>query len=230
MKLNHILLFCLAIGLTFMSCRKSESEIQGCMDPASLDYDPRATIDDGSCSYWDLNYVLWQNGEEGVWGPNESTQDMRFLSCKGTVDTTLFNNGTDSTLVLFFERDAVENTASMLLSTINSVDAVEFKNGYLQFEALLPNNSGISTFQVKISGTVQTNSGVCGTRSLSDLINISTDVLNDSTFTTIQLPIVDFQKKDFVDIQDIMSIQATNSDLSANDTLLMVRNIQWFSN
>ena len=102
--------------------------------------------------------------------------------------------------------------------------------GYMSFEALLPSTSTMSTFFVRMSGTVSTNLGVCGTRYLSQGINISTDILNDSVFVNVQLPLIDFYKKDYVNIQDIMSIECVNTDVASGDTLMLVRNIQWFSN
>ncbi len=230
MKLQSILITGIVGLVAFASCRKPESEIPGCMDTASINYDPRATVDDGSCEYYDLNYALWNEGLPGVWGSNESTEDMHFNSCKGEVDTVVFQNSTDSTLVLYMMRDTLTGDAAFALSTINPVDAVEFKNGYMSFEALLPSASTMTTFQVAMSGTVNYNLGDCGSRFFSQAINVSTDVLNDSSFVTVQLPLVDFFKKDFVDIQDIMSIQCNHADASSGDTLLMVRNLRWLSN
>jgi hypothetical protein len=230
MTFKNIIFIVVCSAIIFGSCRKPESEIVGCMDEFSLTYDPRATVDDGSCSYHDLNYKLWTDGLPGVWGTTETTEDMAFNSCKGNVDTVVYQNSTDSSLVMFFGRDTLSGYSVMTLSTINPVDGLEFKGGFMRFEALLPTNSTISTFFVKMSGTVTTNLDNCGTRYLSQGINVSTDVLNDTSFVSVQLPLIDFYKKDYVNIQEIMSIECFETDTASNDTLLMVRNIQWFSN
>lgn len=41
--------------MPFLSCK---SDIPGCMDPSSDDFNPEATMDDGSCSYHG-NLVAW---------------------------------------------------------------------------------------------------------------------------------------------------------------------------
>lgn len=41
----------LSTVVVFDSCKKANSEVKGCMDPTSISYNAKATVDDGSCQY-----------------------------------------------------------------------------------------------------------------------------------------------------------------------------------
>jgi len=52
------------IGLTFSmtitSCKKEEPKVFGCTDPTSVNYNPSATDDNGTCQY-EGNVTFWYN-------------------------------------------------------------------------------------------------------------------------------------------------------------------------
>ena len=41
----------LAISIIFAACKKEEEEVPGCIDSTALNYNPNATVDNGSCVY-----------------------------------------------------------------------------------------------------------------------------------------------------------------------------------
>ena len=73
------------ILIAFTACKPDDLN-PGCTDPFALNHNPLAAEDDGSCTYLDSSFSIW-NGTTGTWGPNPSTGNIEIIACQGVADT-----------------------------------------------------------------------------------------------------------------------------------------------
>ena len=225
---------------------------QGCTDPAATNYNVLADEDDGSCLYSDSVITLWNNGKAGVWGSNPATGAIVVNSCHSQnyiifynpdtlitpadtlIDTTMTPPDTtiipaDTTIngteYLMAVKDST-GAFKLSLNVINNVDGRPFGNGYLQFDALLPKNSELQTFDVFIHGKnlIPNTNNYCSPLYESGSINVSTAPL-DTIFRTITIPLTDFDSRYLQNMNTVFGIKGTLN--SGSDTGLILNNIKW---
>lgn len=62
MKNSKIIIFIISLvfSIIITSCKKEEPKVFGCTDPTSVNYNPSATDDNGTCEY-EGNVTFWYN-------------------------------------------------------------------------------------------------------------------------------------------------------------------------
>jgi hypothetical protein len=225
---------------------------KGCTDPSATNYNVLADEDDGSCLYSDSTITLWSNGKPGVWGSNPATGGIIVNSCHSQNYTILYNPDTiitladtlidttmtppDTTIIpadttisgteyLLIAKDST-GEFKLSLNVINNVDGRPFGNGYLRFDALLPKNSELQTFEVFIHGKnlIPNTTNLCPPIYESGSVNISTASL-DTVFRTITVPLTDFDSRYLQNMNTVFGIKGKLT--SGSDTVLILNNIKW---
>ena len=81
------------LTLITISLGGDSSDVYGCMDPDALNYNPLATIDDGSCIYEDDSTMITLNCPYEVFAPvNDSVEELHFVDVPLAIATS--QNGT----------------------------------------------------------------------------------------------------------------------------------------
>jgi hypothetical protein len=251
MKLNAIYKYVAVIlvaSLTVYSCSKEE-EREGCTDPEAINFNTLAQVDDGTCEYLDSSFTIWSNGETGYWGdPTTGAFIVRscftdtntiFLNPDTTItppDTIITTNPPDTTIIpadttitgdtyLLVKSDASGNY-ELIIQLLNKKSAVDFKNGYLVFDAQLHPDAQIPNFDVFIHGNhLNTGGPNCPTFLQSDPIVLPATALDTSSFTEITLPLIDFSNRHMQSIDLVFGVKGLNA--MPNTNLMLIREVKW---
>lgn len=218
--------FWLFVGLVSLmvvgsACDRNESKF-GCTDPTAVNYDPDADQPDGSCTYADYEQKIWDDGIPGGWDGNTFVHGILIDGCHGTVDTTQAGGKTSISLV-----KAADGKFGMTATIANRREVEAFNKGYLKFDALVPATSDVITLDLFLHGTYCPQSN-CGVICRSDFLAVSTAALNDSTFSTISVPLSDFTGASFRDMDIVFG--CTQTVQTGSDTVIYINNIRWTSN
>src|SRR5690606_28334279 len=124
--------------------------------------------------------------------------------------------------------DSMGNYA-LIIKLLNQRSAIEFKKGYLIFDAMLhPDayNSGFDDFGLMIYGN-QSNFGAthCEEYRHSTPLSIFNSALDTSSFQQIVVPLEDFDKRYMQMIDVVFGVKGENAP--ANTNLLIFNNIKW---
>jgi len=217
---------CLLLTAGLSSC--SEKEREGCTDPLAENFDNSATSDNGTCTYSDTMINIWSMGEPGQWGDDPAVGAIEILECQGSADTIALNTDTagNSDMALAIVRESVNSSFFISARVINTQNGLPWANGYLIFDAMLPANSTLTSFDLSIHGTqcfepVNCASTVC----ISTPLEISTTALNDSAFTQITIPMTDFERRHLQNTDILFAIK--DSHTGGSDTVLYVKDLFW---
>lgn len=255
-KYRFFILFSLFMLLAFSSCNNDEIR-KGCTDIGATNYDNLAKEDDGSCVYLDSSFIIYSNNKLGFWG-NPVTGSFSVKACF-TNETTIFlnpdtvitpedtiidNNVTppDTTIVpadttingktyLLVNSDA-NGEYALVIKLLNKRSALEFKNGYLVFDAKLhPDafNTNFNNFGLMINGN-QLNLGAdfCSEYRHSAPLEVFTSTLDTNSFKQVILPLLDFKQRQMQVIDLVFAIKGANAP--ANKNLLIINNVKWVTN
>lgn len=151
--------------------------------------------------------------------------DTTFIPADTTItlaDTSFVTNGN-----LLVNSDESGNY-ELLIKLLNKKSAVDFKNGYLVFQAKLHPDAEISDFGVFIHGNHLNPGGAnCDDFYYSDLLKVSSSNLDTSSFKEISIPLLDFSNRHMQEIDVVFGIKGTNA--TPNTSLLLINNIKWLS-
>lgn len=257
--MQYLSKFFIAISLlvitVFSSC--GDEDRKGCTDPEATNYNVLAKEDDGTCEYLDSSFTIYSNNALGYWGSPATgsfsvgacmTNEYNiFMNPDTTIippDTIIDNNVTppDTTYVpadttitgdtyLLVNSDSMGNYA-LVIKLLNPRSAIEFKKGYLQFDAMLhPDayNAGFNDFGLMIYGN-QANPGgsYCEQYRHSTPLSVFTSVLDTSSFQQITVPLEDFDKRYMQMLDVVFAVKGGNAPVNTN--LLILNNIRWVTN
>ena len=223
-----VMAFCV-FGLMTTSCRKKDGDRPGCTDSVADNYNPLANMDDGSCEYTTVEYTLWGQ-EAGFWGNDPFLQAVELVPCLGVVDTiTLSQDTLGNTERAFFVMKDTNGSFRFAVTIINPVVAQDFKNGEVKMDVMLGDSSMVQTFETYIQGGSCGVFPTCSDICVSSPQTVSTAALNDSTFTTISIPINQYAARNLNQLQNALTISQTGV-MTGNDTVLVIRNVKWSFN
>lgn len=222
---NSPLVILLFVGvIAFSSCEDEDK--QGCTDHTSLNYDPTAEVDDGSCEYLDSTVAIWSNGVVGYWGESQPIGQIDLFNCNGTGDSLTLDPDSAWNGVMAYYM-AKNNNGQFALSARlqNRQDGRPFGNGFLQFQAMLGPNSDLSDFDVTINGNSCGNLGSCLDICRSGPVVVSTSNMTDSTWSLITIPLLDFQSRTLNLMNNLVTIKGDVA--TGGDTVMYVREMYW---
>ena len=110
---------------------------------------------------------------------------------------------------------------------VNQQDARAYRNGYLRFDAMLPNGSGLAVLDVHIQGADCFGFGQCSMLCRSGAQQIVTYYLSDTAFTEVAMPILDFPDRKLAQVENLFTL--TKVVPTGGDEVLILDNIRWTS-
>lgn len=221
--------FCLRIlffaGLPLLFACQKEFDQRGCTDPIAVNYEPRALHEDGSCTYNQAVQMIWSNGEGGGWNGNLTEGAYRLVACAGAAEE------------LVHSPDSVTEYRTLSLSTagaeqhlswftlINETDARDFTEGSLRFDCRITEGGSPDFVNLFISGKVPGQTE-CAPYRRSTFVEISTHSFNDSTFTTVTVPIRNFGQLMMARVEVVCGFEFEGE----RNTSVEIDNLRWSAN
>lgn len=219
MTLRTLLSLSAAVILITTGCDRDE-EIQGCTHHLAENHDPRATVDDGSCTYSEESQLIWKDGQPGGWNGNLTTYGFIPKACTGDFLAEEDSNGVAPARLF---TDPAGNLEFHVELT-NPRTARNYNEGFIRFEVLKPEDSSLGTFQIYTHGKLtQTNSG-CDEFNRSQVVELSALSLNDSIPASVAVPFSDFDQLMLADINVLFGIIAEGEP---DTEVLQINNIRW---
>lgn len=156
---------------------------------------------------------------------NVTPPDTTYIPADTTItlaDTTFAYDGN-----LLVNSDESGNY-ELLIKLLNKKSAVDFKNGYLIFQAKLHPEANINDFGIFIHGNHLNPGGSnCDDFYYSDLLNISSSILDTSSFKEVIIPLTDFSNRHMQEIDVVFGVKGLNAE--PNTSLIYFNNIRWVS-
>jgi len=116
----------------------------------------------------------------------------------------------------------------LVVKLLNKKSALDYKNGYLVFQAKLDPDANINNFGVFIHGNHLSPGGLyCDDFHYSDLLQLPSSILNTSSFTEIKIPLADFTNRHMQNIDVVFGIKGSNAD--PNTSLIIINEVKWLS-
>lgn len=123
----------------------------------------------------------------------------------------------------------INGNYELIIKALNKKNALDFKNGYLIFSAMLHPESDITEFNVIINGNhINFGGSFCNDFRQSDPIGVPTSILNTTSFTEITIPLINFTNRYMQSIDLVFGIKGSGA--TPNTPLIIINNIKWVSN
>lgn len=255
-KIKFSAFLLLTTMLIFTSCSDDDVK-KGCTDISAVNFNNLAKEDDGSCVYLDSSFTIFSNNKLGFWGSpivggfslgacftNQSTIFLNPDTVIVPADTIIDNSVTppDTTITpadttingetFLLVNSDVNGEYALIIKLLNKRSAAEFKNGFLRFEAKLhPDafNVGFTNFGVAIHGNnLNLGANFCDEYRHSNLVQITTAVLDTNSFKEVIIPLIDFPNRQMQNIDLVFGVKGANAP--ANTNLLIINNVKWVTN
>ena len=207
--------------LVLISCDREE-EIIGCTDHLAENHDPRATVDDGSCTFSDDSQLVWRDGQPGGWNGNLTTYGIVPEVCKGSIEVLTDTSFTEQPMRIFADAGGEVHLHFRLL---NPRTARNYNTGYVHFDVLKPEGSGVQTLEIYTHGKRPQQSSECGAFNRSHVVEISTLTLPIDEWHTVSIPFLDFTDLMLADIRIMFGVQTGGH--APESEVLQLNNIRW---
>jgi len=209
------------VALSFLSCERNE-EIEGCTNHLAENHNPRATVDDGSCTFSEETQLIWKDSVPGGWNGNVTTYGFVPTVCTGDMLAESDTSSTGIPASLYTDSNGNMNVQFRL---VNPRTARNYIEGFVHFDVLVPEDSNISMFGIYIHGKEVETDGNCGEYIRSDKLELSALALSSETFTTVSVPFRDFNQLLLADIGVAFGIAVTGA--TPDTEILRINNIRW---
>jgi hypothetical protein len=152
-----LLMFTLVGGMAVTGCKKKE----GCTDPTSLNYDPEAEVDDGSCQYADPNATTYTDNGDGTITVDDKGQGTGTMTWSNTKEYILdgfvfVNSGQTLTIeagtVVRGKPGTGENASALIVARGGKIIAEGTAANPIIFTALNDNLSSTTDIPLGTSG------------------------------------------------------------------------------
>jgi len=219
--------FLITAGIfVLVSCDKDPEQV-GCTDPYSVNYDPSALKDDGTCIYNDKEQLIWANGMRGGWNGDLLQGAFKLNICAGESHEEVqeVDSATVESSLYLGTGGGLEHKS--YFSLINEQNARDFAEGSLRMGLRISDAEGGAPEYIRfyIGGKIlQTEE--CNPHRRSDFVEISTHSLNDSIYTDVNIPIRDFDKIMMAHVNVVCGIQFEGE----RSTGIEVDDIRWVAN
>ena len=214
------LLFLFSAGLLILAGCDRDEEIQGCTHHLAENHDPRATVDDGSCTYSEESQLIWKDGQPGGWNGNLTTYGFVPQVCSGDLLAEEDSNGVAPARLY---TDASGNLEFHVVLT-NPRTARNYNEGFVRFEVLKPEVSSLTSFRIYTHGKLTQMGSGCNEFNRSQVVELSALSLNDSIPASVAVPFSDFDQLMLADINVLFGVIAEGQP---DTEVLQINNIRW---
>lgn len=214
-------LFLVAVGMMAIASCTRDEEIKGCTDHLAENHDPRATVDDGSCTLPLEEQLIWKDGQSGGWNGDIFTYAFVPTVCKGTFQLLADTAVSKNPACLYTDSNGELHIQFKLLSPRSGRN---YSEGFVRLDLEKPLESDLSMFDIYVHGKIADNEGACGDYVRSQKLQFSAIAL-DTTATTLSVPFRDFEQVRMDDLSVVMGLRIENAQ--PDTEVLRINNIRW---
>lgn len=203
------------------SCDREE-EISGCTDHLAENHDPRATVDDGTCTFSADQQIIWKDAQPSGWNGNLVTYGIVPKVCFGTM--TVVSDTSQANQPALISADENGN-ARVQFELLNPRTARNYIEGFIRFDISKPEESSLSTLKVYTHGKLPDNVSGCGAFNRSDWVELSVLAVSADEFLSVAVPFRDFDDLMLADVNVMFGVVLEG--LEPGEEALSINNIRW---
>jgi hypothetical protein len=211
----------LVCSMMFVSCDRDE-EISGCTDHLAENHDPRATVDDGSCTFSADQQIIWKDGVPGGWNGNLVTYGIVPTTCFGTMTVLSDTSQASQPALIVADEDG---NARVQFELLNPRTARNYIEGFIHFDISKPEASSLTTLKIYTHGKLPDNAPGCGAFNRSEWIELSVLAITSEEFQSVAVPFRDFDDLMLADVHVMFGIVLEG--LAPGEEALSINNIRW---
>lgn len=223
--ISRIVLLILVVA-SFVSCTKDPDQ-KGCTDQYAANYDARALTEDGSCIYNQDVQMIWSDGIRGGWNADLQEGAYRYELCSGEKSVLVDQVDSATTKQSLYLGTGGGTSHLSYFTLINERNAQDFNQGSLRMDVRVSDtdDGAPEFFKLFITGKIAENGG-CRPYRRSEYVEISTHSFNDSTFTTVNIPILHFSRLAMAHVEVACGVAFEGE----RSTGVELDNVRWVAN